>query len=165
MKGIVYRFECKQTGKFYIGSTTQPINKRLKNHKSKAKEPRRKVTPLYSHFNEVGWELLNVVVVVEKEFQSRHELLEHEKEEILKWKEDALCLNVCTPFITSDENMESKRLLYKKRYRLHKKEEYERLKTWRLANPEKYAEQKKRSVERQRTKHLLAKNNVENNTN
>jgi translation elongation factor EF-Ts len=59
-------------------------------------------------------------------------------------------------------------MFHKRRYALHKKEEYERLKAWRLANPEKYAEQRKRSIAQINEKRRLAreaKNNVENNTN
>jgi predicted GIY-YIG superfamily endonuclease len=45
MIGRIYKISGG--GKFYIGSTTQTLYKRFKNHRSKSKEEKRKNTPLY----------------------------------------------------------------------------------------------------------------------
>jgi hypothetical protein len=168
MKGVVYRFQCRETGKFYIGSTTQPIKKRLKNHKSKAKEEHRKNTPLYSHVNSVGWNNIDIIVVAEREFDSKPHLLQFEKDEILKHSTNVMCLNHNRPIRTPQEKKEDDKEYGKQRRTEKREAENERVRQWRLANPEKYAEQKKRSIEKINEKRRLAreaKNNVENNTN
>ena len=168
MKGLVYRFQCRQTGKFYIGSTTQDIKKRLKNHKSKAKEEHRKNTPLYSHVNLVGWNSIDVIIVFEEEFVSRTQLLQLEKDEIMKHLNDANCLNNNRPIRTSEEKKEQDKEYGKQRRIEQKEKERERVRKWRLDNPEKYAEQKRRSIEKineKRRQARQAKNNIENNTN
>ena len=165
MKGILYRFQCRQTGKFYIGSTTQDIKKRLKNHKSKAKEEHRKNTPLYSHVNTFGWNTMDATVIAEIEFDSKDQLLQIEKDEIVKHLNNDSCLNHNRPCITREDKKQHDAEYGKKRRIQQKEKERERVIEWRKNNPEKYADQLRRSVERQRAKRLQAKNNVENNTN
>lgn len=164
MKGLIYRFQCRQTGKFYIGSTTQDIKKRVKNHKSKAKEEYRKNTPLYSHVNSVGWNNIDVVIVVEIDFDSRSHLLQHEKNEITKHLTDANCLNHNRPIRTTEEKKQHDAEYGKKRRAEQKERERNRVSEWRLNNPEKYAEQCRRANKKRRLARE-AKNNVENNTN
>lgn len=168
MKGLIYQFQCKQTGKFYIGSTTQHIKKRLKNHKSKAKEEHRKNTPLYSHANSVGWDNIDIVILLEKDFGSRAEILQTEKHEIMKHMTNELCLNHNRPCITREEKKQHDAEYGKKRRTEQKERERNRLVEWRQRNPEKYAEQKRRTIEKINEKRRQAresKNNVENNTN
>jgi len=144
MKGLIYRFQCRQTGKFYIGSTTQDIKKRVKNHKSKAKEEHRKNTPLYSHVNSVGWNNIEVIIIIERDFDSRTQLLQHEKDEITKHLTDANCLNHNRPIRTSEEKKEQDKEYGKQRRIEQKEKERERVRKWRLDNPEKYELQKQR---------------------
>lgn len=144
MKGLIYRFQCRQTGKFYIGSTTQDIKKRVKNHKSKAKEEHRKNTPLYSHVNSVGWNNIEVIIVIERDFDSRTQLLQHEKDEITKHLTDVNCLNHNRPIRTSEEKKEQDKEYGKQRRSEQKEKERERVRKWRLDNPEKYELQKQR---------------------
>jgi predicted GIY-YIG superfamily endonuclease len=168
MKGVLYRFQCRQTGKFYIGSTTQTIKKRLKNHKSKAKEYHRRNTPLYSHVNSVGWNSMDIIIVTERDFDSKPQLLQLEKDEIMKYLTDVKCLNHNKPIRTLEEKKEHDKQYGKQRRLEQKERERQRVSEWRKNNPEKYAEQKKRSIEKINEKRHLAKeakNNVENNTN
>ena len=165
MKGILYRFECRQTGKFYIGSTTQDIKKRLKNHKSKAKEEHRRNTPLYSHVNSVGWDSMKIIIVAEREIESISQLLQFEKDEVMKYITSILCLNHNRPLRTEEEKRQQDVDYGKKRRNEQPEREYNRVTEWRKNNPEKYKEQLNRSVERQRAKRREAKNNLENNTN
>ena len=165
MKGIVYRFQCRQTGKFYIGSTTQDIGKRLKNHKSKAKEEHRRNTPLYSHVNSVGWSSMEIIIISERDVESITHLFQLEKDEIMKYITSALCLNHNRPLRTEEEKRQQDADYGKERRNEQHEREYNRVAEWRRNNPEKYKEQLNRSIERQRAKRREAKNNLQNNTN
>jgi hypothetical protein len=148
MLGTIYRIQSRIDDQFYIGSTIQPLKKRLKNHKSKAKD--RPQTPLYAHFNQCGWEHAYIVCVREIQVSSKRELLLLEKEEIMRHLSTPECLNVARPCITHQEKKDADREYGKKR-RIEKRDvERERVCQWRLNNPEKYAEQVKRSMEKQR---------------
>lgn len=152
MIGRIYKISDKN--KFYIGSTTQTLKCRMKNHRSKSKEESRKNTPLYKYFNTVGWQNSTVELIEEREFETRHALLECEKEHICKYIETQECLNRCKPNITIDEK-KLREKTYGKIHRTENKElEHQRVATWRIANPDKYAEQKRRSVEQQRAKRI-----------
>lgn len=142
MIGYIYRISGG--GKFYIGSTTQPIKKRLKNHKSKSKESHRKNTPIYEHFNNIGWSNVTIEVIQQIEFEEKIKLLEVEKEIINQYKNDANCLNKSRPFITCNEKKESDKKYYKLNYLQNKEREKERLRKWREENHDKYLEQAKR---------------------
>lgn len=152
MKGFVYKIECMKTNKFYIGSTTQTIKKRLKNHKSKAKEPCRQNTPLYSHFNSVGWENANIVLLFESDVETKSDLLILEKNEIMKVLNTSDCMNVARPCITQEERSIHDREYSRQRYKDNKDSERDRIKIWREKNPEKYKLQLQRSSEKQRIK-------------
>jgi Uri superfamily endonuclease len=139
MIGRLYRIEGG--GKFYIGSTTQDLKKRLKNHRSKSQESHRKTTPLYDHFNKIGWNLAVITLVAELDVADRGELLLQEDQLIRQHMTDEKCLNKCHVKITPEERKERDKLCGIKR-RLEKKEEdRERIKTWRALNPEKWREQ------------------------
>lgn len=119
----------------------------MKNHKSKAKETIRENTPLYIHFNTVGWENARIEILYELEFQSKEQLLQSEKDEIIKHKGNLLCLNRNMPCITADEKKQ-RDSEYGKQHRLeHKEKEKQRLKEWRKNNPEKYKLQCQRAYE------------------
>lgn len=152
MKGVIYRLECSVSNKFYIGSTIHTLPYRLKKHRSTSKEADKKGSPLYTHFTEIGWAAARITQLYEVEFETRRDLLEFEREEIDKYLGNPLCLNHNRPLITPEEKKQ-KDVEYGKQRRLHNKEaERERVAEWRRNNPEKYAQQVARSVERQRQK-------------
>ena len=152
MKARIYKLQCCLTSKFYIGSTIHTLAYRLKKHRNTCKDPRRNTSPLYTHFREVGWENAEMTTIVEVEVESRRELLELEKAEILTHIGQPLCLNHNRPVITRDEKKALDVEYGKKRRANKKNEERNRVAEWRKNNPEKYAAQVRRSVEQQRKK-------------
>jgi hypothetical protein len=129
----------------------------LKNHRSKSKEECRKNTPLYKHFNEIGWKEAVVELLTEQDFLDKRDMLECEKAEIMKYFGDECCLNHDKPIITKEEKKERDKVYGLRRRAENPEHERERVATWRINNPDKYAQQVARSVEQQRQKRLLAK--------
>lgn len=144
MIGRIYKLECKSTLKFYIGSSIHTLEDRLKKHRSKSNEESRKNTPLYKHFREIGWENAKMSLIKEVNFETRRDLLEMEKIEILKYIGEDLCLNRNRPIITTREKEDLDKE-YAKIWRENNKEKDRlKLKEWRKNNPEKWKEQTKR---------------------
>lgn len=52
--GTVYALICKIDKKFYIGSTTIGIEKRLSNHRKSSANPQRNHSKIYKHMNDTG---------------------------------------------------------------------------------------------------------------
>jgi hypothetical protein len=101
-----------------------------------------------------------MVVLHEVEVESRRTLMELERAEILLHIGTPLCLNHNRPVITDVERKEHD-VLYGKHHRLvNKDQERRRVNEWRKQNPDKRAEQLRRSVEQQREKRRRAKNVV-----
>lgn len=157
MKACLYKLECVMTSKFYIGSTIHTLKYRLKKHRATSKEPDKQNSPLYTHFREVGWINARMSVLTEVEVETRRDLLALERAEILRHLGSPLCLNHNRPIISRDEKKESDAEYGKKRRAENKDAERQRVIEWRLRNPEKYAEQIRRSVEQQREKRRLAR--------
>ena len=121
-------------------------------------------SPFYTHFRNVGWESADIRVLYEVEFDTRAQLLQAEKEEIIKHLDDESCLNHNRPCITREEKKQQDKEYGKQRRTEQKERERQRVIEWRKKNPEKYAEQCRRANEKRRLARE-AKNNVENNTN
>lgn len=161
MKACLYKLECLLTSKFYIGSTIHTLPYRLKKHRSTSKEPDKQNSPLYTHFREVGWEHARMSILIEVDVESRRDLLAIERAEILRHLGSSLCLNHNRPIITREEKKESDADYGKKRRTENKDDERQRVTEWRRNNPEKRAEQVRRSLEQQRQKRLQMKNVAE----
>lgn len=158
MFGRIYKLSGG--GKFYIGSTTQTLNLRLKNHRSKSKEETRKHTPLYIHFNQIGWSQCTIEMIIEQEFESKKTMLEMERKYIDINIKNNECLNHNRPTITPSEKKQRDHC-YGKIHRSENKEtERQRVAAWRKNNPEKHAEQVKRSVEKQRSKRIFTRQQI-----
>lgn len=154
MKACLYKLECLATSKYYIGSTTCTLKERLKKHRASSKETRKQNSPLYTHFREVGWEHARLSVLTEVEVETRRDLLALERTEILRHLGSPLCLNHNRPIISREEKKEMDAVQGKKRRAENKDRERQRLIEWRKRNPEKRAEQARRSNERQRQRRL-----------
>lgn len=146
MIGRVYRIDGGD--KFYIGSTTQELKTRLKNHKSKSKENSRKNTPLYVHFNTIGWEHAEIKTIHEFEISDRKQLSLKEDEVVREHIDDKMCLNKARVIVSAEERKLRDSLYGKKRRETCKDKERERVKQWRLLNPHKWLEQSRRYRER-----------------
>jgi hypothetical protein len=142
MIGRLYRIDGG--GKFYIGSTTQELKKRLKNHRSKSKENHRKTTPLYEHFNTIGWVTATITLIKEVVILNRLELLGIEDILVRNSLNDPNCLNKICVIVTPEQKREQDREYGKIRRESQKERERERVRIWRQNNPEKWREQTKR---------------------
>ncbi len=109
-------------------------------------------SPFLTHFREVGWEFASMTILYEIEVADRHEILQEEKIEILKYLNTELCLNQNRPVRTTDEKKQQDKESSKLRRAEQKDRERQRVAEWRAKNPEKYAAQVRRSVEEQRAK-------------
>jgi hypothetical protein len=149
------------TSKFYIGSTTLALAQRLKKHRTASTELRKQASPLYTHFREVGWESAEMYVVSEVDVDSRRALLELERAEILAHLGSPLCLNHNRPIITPAEKKDHDAVYGKLRRATTAQADRERVAEWRRNNPEKRAEQVRRSLDQQRQKRAQMKNVAE----
>lgn len=86
---------------FYIGSTINELNYRLRDHKQHSKKfPNRKV---YAHINTLGWDCVNIQLIEAFSCNSRKELLEKENEYICSLIQDPNCLNEKAAHTTAEE--------------------------------------------------------------
>ena len=56
----VYKLINSVDSKIYVGSTTQPLSKRLMDHKSAAKKS---PSFVHKHFNKIGWDKVRIVLI------------------------------------------------------------------------------------------------------
>lgn len=148
MIGKIYKLECKITSKFYIGSTIHTLIYRLKKHRSTSKEENKMNSPLYTHFRNIGWDNATMILIKDAVFETRRDLLEIEKIEILKYLGQELCLNRNRPVTTVNEKKQMDKEQGKIRRQENKDHERDRVKQWRLDNPDKVKEQTKRYREK-----------------
>lgn len=160
MIGRLYKIVSTTDDSFYIGSTRQSLAMRLKNHRSKSKDPVRQKTPLYVYFNRVGWIHARIELLSELEDVSDADLLGMEKAEICAVISDPNCLNKATPLRTSEEKKQRDSEYGKLRRAIKRDDERARVKQWRLDNPEKRKEQVRRANECAKEKKSGQKNNL-----
>lgn len=146
--GFIYKLSGG--GKFYIGSTTLTPEARLEEHKACSTKRSSQSQPVYRHFVSIGWENVVVETLRECEYTAKRELLQYEREEYDKVATDPNCLNVNRPLITRDELKEQVKNNAAKWHQEHKDLCHERLKAWRVANPDKVREQRARRADKDR---------------
>lgn len=84
--GRIYKIVNDVCDDIYIGSTTQPLSKRIAMHRSKAKEkPQRRI---YQKFNEIGVEHFKIVLIEEYKCNNKEELVAREDYYIRLMKPD-----------------------------------------------------------------------------
>src|SRR5579883_2648059 len=74
----LYRLVNTVDAKQYYGSTCTTLPKRLYFHKSRAKA---NCSPMYRHFNAIGWNNVSIILVRNVECKSKAELLSEERKE------------------------------------------------------------------------------------
>lgn len=134
-------YKLEGGGKFYIGSTTAELNKRLKKHKCKSNENIAKSRRVYTYFKEIGWNNVHINLIKEVTVNNRHELLVIETEEIKKVIDNPECLNSILPTVTKEEKKYRDSVYSKKRRQDNPERERTRLQKWRKENPEKRNQQ------------------------
>ena len=101
--GKIYRLVCNDTGLQYIGSTTQPLSKRLYEHKKdygRWKEGKRNMISSVFIIENNNYE---IVLVEEYPCENKNQL--HSRERY--WIEKMGCVNKYKPMRTKEDNMES----------------------------------------------------------
>ena len=97
-RGKIYKLVNNVDDKIYVGATCGTLRLRKSRHKSKSKFcPDRTV---YKHFNEIGWENVNIILIEEIKCESKMELSRRERHWIDELKPD---LNLVVPLRTMEE--------------------------------------------------------------
>lgn len=136
MKGLIYSLNCVD-GSFYIGSTTQTLSQRLKNHKWSSSCLS---SPLYRYIATIGWNSVNINLIEEVEFQTKQELRHIESRHIELHRNNPLCLNRNRAILTEEDKREIDREYAK----THSDQKRENHKKWREANRERMREHQKK---------------------
>lgn len=106
---------CYQSGKIYklvndvddmeyIGSTCNPLRKRLYGHK---KDALRKDRFVYNHLNAIGWDTVKIILIENYPSNSRSELTARERYHYDQLDRDRR-LNMNRPAVTSEETKKQK---------------------------------------------------------
>lgn len=105
--GYVYEMFNNVDGCYYIGSTVKSLNVRLNEHKQNAKRnPHFKV---YQHFNSIGWQHVQIRIIIRDMFNSIEELRQLEHQYLQPCRDDALCLNERAAYQTREERLQYNR--------------------------------------------------------
>jgi hypothetical protein len=152
MVGLIYRLTSKCDGYFYIGSTMKSLDNRMKHHKALLKDPVRCRSPVYTHFNTVGWDNNAEIELIQQYANvARDQLRQYEKDELMKVVDNPLCLNRNRPLRTLEDKKDSDKEYGRIRREQNKDRERERIRQWRLSNPDKWREQTKRYREKKKS--------------
>ena len=117
---------------FYIGSTCNPLSKRLYWHKYNAKkQPDRKV---YKYFNSIGWDKVKIVLIEEQFLDNKQQLLREEDRVIQMYIDDEKCLNSIRALITPEEARVNLKIYDEQYYEQNKDAILERQKLYREKN-------------------------------
>jgi hypothetical protein len=126
--GKIYRIVCPD-GQYYIGSTTSPLEDRLRQHKMHSKQnPARK---LFKTIHTFGWDTVEMELVEAYSCSSKQELTSREDSFIKQAKNDPMCLNQIRACVSKEEKAETMKAYYE----AHKEEIKEKHKEY-YANPE-----------------------------
>ena len=109
MLGIIYAII--DDGYFYIGSTTETLEKRLINHISCSKNKKFKLN-LYKYINEKrnrNWDDIIIITLETIDCETKYELEKKEYEYIKKHIKDPYCLNTITSHTQKFAIIRSKR--------------------------------------------------------
>ena len=114
MEGKIYRLQGDD-GSFYIGSCFISLTRRLSMHKYDCnRSPTRKIS---IHFNTIGWDKINIILIKEINCDTKEQLRILEQEEIDKHKQNPQCLNSYNSF---GQDKERKILTDKRLYEQNK---------------------------------------------
>ena len=125
-KGKIYKLVCSETNKIYIGSTIQPLEKRLKCHKTPKNRciTRNFVNP-------------RIYLLLDYPCNTKQELLKKETEFI----KNTDCVNTRTSYTSKEEKLEQRKVRYKINIEKHKE-----------SSKKRYLQNKSKITERSLTK-------------
>ena len=67
--GYVYKIQNTDDELLYIGSTSQPLSKRMANHRADCKKPKKCNYKIYKHMNELGIHKFSIAIVEEVKYK------------------------------------------------------------------------------------------------
>ena len=113
MSGIIYKITCNETGDIYIGSTTQSLNQRMSEHKTRAKTSETDTGRYYNSSQIIKRNnFLSEIVEFVNYDKNKKLLLLKERE----WIENLNCVNIKQPITSLEEKMEKSREVAKNKY-------------------------------------------------
>jgi hypothetical protein len=109
-------YRLKYNDKFYIGSTDQPLNKRLAQHRCHKKGELKKIE---------DWDNVTIELIESFECNTHEERWKRETDEINKYLGGALCMNRRRPYTTKEDKKKQQHKYKEQRekYREQNKEE------------------------------------------
>ena len=136
----IYKMQDQINGYFYIGSTCNPLSKRLSWHKRNANQDKYKNAKVYKYFNEIGWNNVKIVLIEEHYLDNKQQLLREEDRVIQMYLHDEKCLNSYRAFVTQEETRERKTLYHEQYYKQNKDVIHEKWKQWYQQNKDEILE-------------------------
>jgi len=122
-KGKIYKMVNNKDAQVYIGSTTHSLASRKGKHKFNAKSEKLKNQMNYSHWNMIGWEHVDIILLENYPCKSKEELHARERYWIEREKP---CLNLQLPTRSQEEYLETNKEYFLKfqreYYQTHKDE-------------------------------------------
>ncbi len=106
-KSKIYKIACNTTGKIYIGSTTQPIQERFRQHKSHYKSFKNGRKNYCGSFEIVENDNCEISVVLTFSCESNSELLKKEQEILMQYPE---AVNKIRAFASDEVRREQARI-------------------------------------------------------
>ena len=130
--GKIYRIVCNNTGKVYIGSTTQPLTKRLSSHKVKYKlylkdGDKKNIMRSFEILKENNYE---IILIENVPCNNKEELLRRERYYI----ENTKCVNKQVPLRTDEEYRQDNKEKIRQHYKEYRKNNIEKLKEYQQKN-------------------------------
>ena len=161
----IYKLQCDD-GYFYIGSTTQPLCKRLYDHKLRSNFIQYKGMKIYKHINLIGWNRVKIILISEHVFNNKEQIIKQENLEIEKYFNDGLCLNSYHSF-TEYENIDvpKKAVKYNNAHYIDNKEKYKERSRLRYANNKEEISRQSKERYLKNKKLMTIKNKIYNNNN
>ena len=143
----IYKLVDQVNGYYYIGSTCNPLSKRLHWHKQNSKKQSLQNIKVYKHFNSIGWENVKIILIQEHYLDNKEQLLREEDNIIQMYLYDAKCLNSYRAFLSEEERKEHK-MQYRNQYNnLNKEKINEQHKQYYEDNKERVREKQKEYIE------------------
>ncbi len=104
----IYKLINRVNNYFYIGSTCDNLSKRLSHHKYNAKKLDN--IKLYKYFNEIGWENVKIILIIElNDCKNREQQIREEQKYIEENKNNMFCLNSINALGRSKESIEKRK--------------------------------------------------------
>lgn len=114
----IYKIINNVDDKIYIGSTTQPLYKRINDHRKRYRRPELTQYTSKILFDNYGIENCKIILIDEFEYVNKEHQNKIEREHIDMFKK--VCVNKYMPFKTIDEIKQDRKMYSQTKYAKHK---------------------------------------------